>query len=371
MSRKTRLANREEITDKVVCEFLNAQSGNTRKTYASRFKKVMEFGHESGQEMLDNVAQWSRKILAFQQHLISEGYSLSTTESILGMLRGFFTYYRKTLDLSRSDKRKLGRMARNSEDYSFSQEDIKKMATIADLGEKYVVLAGISYGLRADDFSKLTYGKYRIALENAKKENLTAPIPLGTVNTLKEEVTAYPLISSDALPIIEALLDAHKDAKDDTPVFWSRSTQLTSILQNLVFKAGIETHGQTVRFHCLRKYLFDRLVSVSSTTKASQIIGHKIKGEIAPYIGTGSLREVYERAQPSICITNGNGTVIKARVTELEEENKKLKEKIEQLESEMSQGQQGFSRMINDLKARLDALEKGKKKGEGETFVLS
>jgi len=359
MARKTRVLNGQAITDKVILDFLNAQSEKTRKTYTSNFRKVLEFSkNESGQSMLDNVTQWGRRIMSFQQYLVSQGYSLCTVENTTGMLRGFFAFYKKDLDLSRADKRKLGRKARNSEDYSFSQEDLKKMSVIANLEEKYVLLSGVSFGLRAEDFSILTYGKYRLALESAKKEGLTAPIPLGKIDTSKEHVLAYPLISSDALPIIQTMLDAHKDALDTDLVFTSRSTQLTAILQNLVSKCGIETHGQSVRFHCLRKYLFDRLVSVSSTTKASQIIGHKISGEISPYIGEGSLREVYERAQPNICISNGNGQVVKARVSALEEENEKLKAELAELRAERAQDEQNFSKVF----ARLNALEENERK---------
>jgi len=353
MSRKARNKNGEEIDDEVINEFLNAQNPKTRRTYTSIFRRVLEFSHgESGSDMLENVDQWSRRIMAFQQQLISEGYSLCTVENTTGALRGFFSYYRKPLDLSRADKRKLGRKARNSEDYSFSQEDVKKMSLVGDINEKYVLLCGVSFGLRAEDFSEITFGKYRLALESAKKESLSAPIPLGKVNTAKEEVTAYPFISSDALPIITAILDAHKTANDGERVFRSKSAQLTSTLQNLSVKAGIDTHGQSVRFHCCRKYLFDRLVSVSSTAKASQIIGHKVSGEISAYIGEGSLRSVYEKAQPSIVTTNGN-VEVKSRVSQLEEENAQLKAKIAELETEKSQNEANFSKVF----ARLEALE--------------
>jgi hypothetical protein len=360
MAQKTRSKNGQPITDKAILEFLNAQSEKTRKTYSSGFKKVLEFSKgETGAQMLEDVSVWSRKILAFQQNLISQGYSLTTVETMTGMLRGFFAYYRKNLDLSRADKRKLGRKARNSEDYSFSQEDIKKMANIASLDEKYVLLCGVSFGLRAEDFSSLSFGKYRLALETAQKEGLSVPLPLGKVNTEKEEVTAYPFISSDALPIITAILDAHKDAKDEDPVYQSKSENLTATLQSLVFKSGIETHGQRVRFHCLRKYLFDRIVSVSSDTKASQIIGHKISGEIAPYIGQGSLKEVYERASPSIVISNGNGAVkakVEALSTTTEQLIKMLAERdktIADLETKLSQSRNEAKEMVNDLRAKI------------------
>ena len=342
MSKRIVKENGQTIIDKTIREFLDAQGTNTKKTYESNFKRVIEFSKgESGADMLKNLETWSRRIMTFAQWMKTQGYSDSTVENTTGMLRGFFAFYRKPLDLSRADKRKLGNKGeREHEDYSFSQSDVKKMSDIGDLKEKYVVLCGVSFGLRSEDFAKITYGKYRLALESAQKEEISAPIPLGKIDTSKEHVLAYPLISSDALPIITAMLESHKDAKDSDLVFTERKTQLTEILQNLFKKSGLDAHGQHVRFHSLRKYLFDRIVSVSSTTKANQIIGHKISGEIAPYIGQGSLREVYERAQPSIVVSNGNGAVkakVEALSTTTEQLIKMLAEKDEKLKQQDEQ----------------------------------
>ena len=285
--------------------------------------------------MLDNAAKWSRKILALQQWLIKKGYSLCTVESTTGMLRGFYAYYKKPLDLSGADKKKLGRVARNSEDYLFVQSDLKKMYDVASLEERYVLLLGSNFGLRVSDAIQLTYGKFKTALETAQKENLTPPIPFGTINTGKENVLAHPFLTQDFITIIHSILDTHKDAKDEDRIYTNNGSQMTSTLQNLAFKAGIDPHGQRVRFHSLRKYLYDRLVSVGSDSKAAMIIGHKVKGEIAPYIGEGSLRELYEKATPSIMLSNGNGTELKKHVQSLEERNKIMEEENAKLRAEI------------------------------------
>lgn len=357
MSRKQSVWDKQDITDKVILGFLNAQSERTRKTYTSFFKRVMEFAEgETGQSMLDHFDEWSRRILVLQQWLIKKGYGLCTVESTTGMLRGFFAFYKKHLDLSVADKRKLGRVARNSEDYLFTQSDLKKMFDLASLEERYVILLGSNLGLRASDAIGLTYGKYRGALENAQKENLSAPIPLGTVNTGKENIIAHPFMTQDLITVVQSLLDTHKDAKDEDKIYTNQTSQLTSTLQNLVFKAGIDVHGQRARFHNLRKYLYDRLVSVGSDSKAAQIIGHKVAGEIAPYIGVGSLRELYERAMPSIILSNGNGETkkkvmdLEQKVKDLETENQRLKEsQTTDKATQETKIEQLFS-MIEDLK---------------------
>lgn len=360
MSRKKDdIHNYQAIKDKVILEFLNSQSENTKKTYTSFFKRVLEFSkEESGQSMLEHSEQWSRKIFVLQQWLIQKQYSLCTVESTTGMLRGFFAFYKKPLDLSGADKRKLGRVARNSEDYAFVQSDLKKMYDVASLEERYVICLGSNFGLRATDAIGLTFGKYRAAFENAQNESIAPPIPLGTVNTGKENVIAHPFLTQDLIAVIQSILDTHKNAKDEDRVYTNQTSQLTSTLQNLVFKAGIDTHGQRVRFHNLRKYLYDKLVSVGSDSKAAQIIGHKIAGEIAPYIGVGSLRELYERAAPSIMLSNnGNGETkkkvidLEQKVKDLEAENQKLRENQTSDKATQETKIQQLFTMIEELKA--------------------
>jgi len=360
MSRKKDdIHNYQAINDKVILEFLDAQSENTRKTYSSFFKRVLEFAEgETGQSMLDNAAKWSRKILALQQWLIKKGYSLCTVESTTGMLRGFYAYYKKPLDLSGADKKKLGRVARNSEDYLFVQSDLKKMYDVASLEERYVLLLGSNFGLRVSDAIQLTYGKFKTALETAQKENLTPPIPFGTINTGKENVLAHPFLTQDFITIIQSILDTHKDAKDEDRIYTNNGSQMTSTLQNLAFKAGIDPHGQRVRFHSLRKYLYDRLVSVGSDSKAAMIIGHKVKGEIAPYIGEGSLRELYEKATPSIMLSNGNGAETKKKVIDLEQKVKDLETENKNLRESQTSDKATQETKIQQLFTMMEELKK-------------
>ena len=55
-----------------------------------------------------------------------------------------------------------------------------------------------------------------------------------------------------------------------------RDEELSTILQSLGNKAKIQNGPQRIRFHCLRKYLSDRLSSVMSESKWKQIEGKKI-----------------------------------------------------------------------------------------------
>ena len=330
MSRKEAIKTNIQLeNDELIQRFLSAQTERTKKTYTSNFKKVIEYSGQSGKEILDNHDDWSTKIFAFQQWLVAQKYSYSTVQSQIGMLRGYFSFYHKPIQFSKTETRKLNKKKRNSDDYLFSQADIKKMSEVGSLKEKYVLFIGTSFGLRSEDAVKLTYGQYRRAIERSKE----IPIALDPVNTAKEDVLAHPFISSDLFPIVTAILDSNKNAKDEDLVFTENPQQLTRILQQLVIKAGIDAHGMRVRYHSLRKYLFSKLNVVSSSEQSKMIIGKMVTSSDAVYLNTDSLRDVYVKAMPSICVSNGNGET-KAKVSALEQENLRLKEEVKKLTEE-------------------------------------
>jgi hypothetical protein len=210
-----------------------------------------------------------------------------------------------------------------------------------------VLLVGASFGLRAEDFAEIRYGHYR-----ALDLNSECPIPLGEIRTRKEKVKSYPFVSSDALMIIKAYLEGNKDKNDNEKVWDERPAQLTTILQTLFKKSGLEAHGKIVRFHNLRKYLIDRLSAVAGESQWKQIVGKKIRE--GAYVSTDQLREVYSRAMSSIVI-NSNGNT-KKKVSELEQENIGLKTALSVLQTDLQEVKERVDG-INKLVFNIDAFQ--------------
>lgn len=315
--------------DPTLKRFLDGQTSSTRRTYGCLMRKWIEYinltGKQTGKQLLAKRTTWEQEIMIYLEWLKSQGYSDSYATTACGMVRSFFDFNRKPLKLNRQERTKLKARIRNSEDYLFSKEDLSKMATVGSLKEKYIVFVGASFGLRSEDFSEITYGKLRMALEQAEKQKTETPIPLDPIFTLKEKgVKAHPFVNSDALPIIQQFLENGKDKPDSERVWNERPSQLTVVLQTLAKKSGINSHDSRIRFHNLRKYLCDRLSSTMSESKWKQIVGKKISE--GAYISTDELREGYLRAMPSIVVnTNGNG--LRKEVTEAKEELGHLKTK--------------------------------------------
>lgn len=233
--------------------------------------------------------------------------------------RGFFAFHRVPLQFRTGEKKRLSEKSRVTEDYYFSLADIKQLSDLADLEERYVLIAGKSFGLRASDFLKLTRGDLEPHI------NDEAPISIGRRETKKEKVPAYPFIDSDAQEVIKTILA--KIAVDgrtrptDRILLFKNEIDLTRALKRLIKRSGLNVGNRIVRFHCLRKFLCDHLSSHMSESKWKQIVGKKISE--GAYIGVESLRADYKRAMAETCFSKNFGDIEK-RLREVEDLKKQL-----------------------------------------------
>ena len=337
--------------DPEITEFLQAQKRNTRNTYSTYVKRITEFSHESGKEILANREQWERKIFAFDNWLKEKSYSPNYCESVTGCLRGFFSYWRKPLNLTSTERKRLRKRTRTTEDYFLSTEDLAKMYLCGTTKNRYVCAVGKSIGLRAEDFSKLTYGQFRTL-----DLNVEAPVFLGEIQTEKEGVKAFCYLDKDAIESVKALLEQSTKQPDQKQIWTARSEDLSPLLRRLADKANINYGQKKLRFHCMRKFLYDNLNRTMSTDKAKQIIGKQISE--SAYLNPESLKEDFRNAMHYLAF-NGNG--IKTKVSELEQ---KLLEKdalIKQLQSQLDQTQTQTDRTSKELfymNERLKHIEK-------------
>jgi hypothetical protein len=316
--------------DQTFQEFLNTKKDQTRYSYSTYLKQWILFTKLNGKETLegkklDKEAETEKKAVAFKLWLQDNSMAETSAQTAVGCLRGFFAYHRIPLVFIDSEKKTLAEKNRSTVDYQFTKEDFARMEAQANLTEKYILLVGKSLGLRVSDFLSISYGKLRVLdLESE------APISLGETITQKEHVKAYPMLDSDAIQIVKAMLAKNPEAKDSDKVLDYSEASLTQSIQRLMVKAHIDPHGQIARFHGLRKYLYDKLVCVMSDEKAKMIIGKKIRE--GAYLTTETLRECYLKAMPSIVI-NGNG---------------KSSVKIEALESELQMYKTVLKELLKD-----------------------
>ena len=361
---------KSNLNDKIIDDFLNSQTKlGTFKTYKTQMKLYLEYTGKTGQQIIDEKRndknfQVEKNILGFRKWLLQKGKSENYATSTVGAVRGFYSYYRIPLMFRKQESRKLTEKNRKTTDYLFDREDLAQMALAGNLKERYVLLVGKSVGLRASDFLKLTYGQLRsVKLEDE------APVTLGELATQKERIKAYPFLDSDAIPIAKAILEANKDKADNQRILTDTGDNLSVILQTLAKKAGMEiengaVHGKRIRFHCLRKFLIDRLSAYASESQWKQIVGKAI-GEGA-YVSQEQLKGIFSRSMRDLLI-NGNGMKAKKlieletallesqrKITALETTNEVLRKRLDELEN----GQNTTKEMIGNLTERISYIEK-------------
>lgn len=284
--------------DKATNEWLNSMKKRTRSTYQTHWRHFIKFTGMTGDEILadrkvDKDYNWEKKVIEFKRWLIDvKNKAEYTAKSATGAVRSFFSYHRLELKFRRTESTRLMEARRKTEDYRFSRDDLKKMADVASLEEKYVVVLGKSFGLRAGDFLRLTHGDLEPYIDRP------VPISIGAYGTQKESVKAYPFIDSDAQPVVKLMLEKMtregRGNPDERMLTHKHGIQLSRILKRVAERAGIKHGNKIIRFHCLRKFLIDRLSSVMSESKWKQIVGKTISE--GAYVSPDSLREDYKRA---------------------------------------------------------------------------
>lgn len=354
-----------DIKDPVIKEFLSSlERKSTYNCYKTFLKLYLEWSKKTGQQLIDEKkndkdATVEKSLLYFRKWILESGKSTNYASSAVGAIGGFYSYNRTPLTFIRSESKKLRQRERTTQDYHFEKDDFEKMAKYANLKEKYVLFLGKSTGLRASDFLKFTYGHFRVA-----KLDSEAPVALGEFVTHKQTEKAFPFLDTDALQVVKDFLEVNKSKLDGELVLDDTEDNLSLMLQKLAKKSGMEIegvaiHGKRVRFHCMRKFLSERLSAHSSESQWKQIVGKAI-GEGA-YISQEQLRMVYAKAMKDITI-NGNGIKVKKlielenalmdsqkRLTNIEVTNEVLRKELDNVNVEQQKDKEKLEQQISSM----------------------
>jgi len=260
---------------------------------------------------LNRETQYSRVRLgrAESVHMVKRGTRPSDNyaKGMVTAVRSFFGFHRVALNLTVQQRRALGGASKPKEsDYLFNVDDLERMSKVASPQEAYILLVGKDVGLRASDFIGLKQGQFAKITRLRQREE--QPWFFGEVWTMKERVKAYPFLTEDGLGAAESWLTVLKSKNmrnDSEPMLLIDEKELTENLKRVASKAGIETFGSRIRFHCLRKFLIDRLSLKMSESKWKQIVGKKI-GESA-YVSPLNLKEAYAEVLEHLTIGQREG----------------------------------------------------------------
>lgn len=337
---------------------------------AWRFWTVF-MGDKTEKWILDNLhsEDWAQHLVNFRRRLKQQPKERgegtladNTTKTIANLIRAYFEHVGATVSLSKKQKEELIKVESTPNvDFPMNIRVKEQVMRVASPVEDYIVCAGISFGLRTNDFLKVTRGQLEPFMDQE------VPIQLPAMQTQKRGVKAYPFIDRDAYEAIRKLLQkmdlkGRIDPDERMLKFTTKDPdgELNRILKDLFKRANINNAGMIVRFHILRKFLTDQLSGICSSDKWKWFVGKKTK---SPYVSSEG-KDIYKRVMEFTGVNHRN--VISA-------DTSKLTRRIDNLEYELGRTSGLLEILIKDVltQEQRDHLRKISKEHFGDEYPES
>ena len=154
-----------------------------------------------------------------------------------------------------------------SNEYRFTQDDLRKMFYLADTEGKALISLAVSYGQGSKEFLSLECQKLRSIIKEAKDKGLDFAHWIGEARA-KTSVQPISFLTPEAIESVDEYLQLLENKHGKLPRYlWCNSKLdkhitnegLNKKLRRLVSKANIQTYGKKVHFHLIRKFTFSRL----------------------------------------------------------------------------------------------------------------
>jgi len=337
-----------------VKEFLDSITNkHTKKEYRYGIKKFCDWFEETPEEILEmrkndliptqnedfiesknRAKRFEKEIERFHAHLIDKGYSINTARTATLGIRQLFRYYQMPIQLRTGSR--VSKTVKTTKSFPLRIEHIRFMFAVADLRERALLATATDLALRISDF------------RNVKKTDLPdlnqePPISYDLM-TSKEDVIANGFLSAETVELLKVYLRTIED-KENLYLFPSNGKRpisedrINSWLKKLAGKAGINTQGKRLSFHCFRKmFLSASIDSGIGLTAGKKMCGKAIPKSDDTYLTNVKLREKFIQLKKVLTIQQT-----------FKPENH---ERLEQLQKTIVNQQME----VKDLETRLEAL---------------
>jgi hypothetical protein len=165
---------------------------------------------------------------------------------------------------------KLPRPEMATGEHRFTLDEFRKMWLIADMEGKARLSVAVSLGWSISDFLGLTTNFVQQTIRNRDAEGFVT----FDYRRMKTKARIRGILHPNAVHDLEHYL---KKVPSDQEYLWTTRTKtgINYWLRRLFNEAGIQENG-TIRFHLIRKYVFDRVSSQCGPYEAKLLTGKKI-----------------------------------------------------------------------------------------------
>jgi integrase len=321
------------------------------------------------------LQDWRREtknsVLRFYREQKAKGYKVNMARNCV---IGVMAFYSQNCEQVKGITRELDPVQIPDNEFVFNQETLRRLYYYGNVHEKTWLSCAVSLGYASVDFLALETEKIRNIVKEAKDKHLDFIMFIGKSRS-KTSVQPRSFLTPEAIEnLSEYLKMLEKQNNGKFPKYlWNNATNdsLNDWLKALMRKANIDNYGKDVRFHALRKFVYDTLSKMDETI-ACVITAKKTDASKITYRTSldSECERIYRESYKQFALNGDVSGKVKHEQTEeierlkkalidVEKENASLKTRIEVLQKNF----ESHETILTDLTERLDYYEKhGKKK---------
>jgi len=318
-------------------------------------------------ESVTRLEDWEREtrnnILKFYNYLKEHNYTINSARTIVTGVMAFYSQNcKKVLGITKL----LDPVQIPENEFVFTQEILRKCYYYGSPFEKTWLSCAVALGYASKDFLLVETEKIRQLVREARDKNLDFIRFIGKTRQ-KTSIQPRSFLTPEAIENLEEYLRVLEKAHSgQLPKYlWDRATNdnLNDWLKALLRKANIETYGKQVRFHGLRKFLYDTLAKMSETV-ACVVTGQKTNASVSKITYRTTIdsecERVYRESHKFFAL-NGDVTgktkqeqtekiaQLQATLLAVEKENHVLKTRVETLQKNFGMTEDALADLLKPL----------------------
>ncbi len=301
------------------------------------------------------LQDWRREtkntLVKFYNEQKSKGYKVNMARSVVS---GVMAFYSQNCETIKGITRELDPVQIPENGFVFTQEILRKLYYYGNLHEKTWLSCSVSLGYASIDFLAIETEKIRNLVKEAKDKHLDFIMFIGKSRS-KTSVQPRSFLTPEAIENLNEYLKMfEKQNGGKLPkLLWNGATNDTpnDWLKALIKKANIDTYGKIVRFHAIRKFVYDTLSKMDETI-ACVITAKKTDASKLTYKTSldSECERVFKESYKQIAL---NGDVLSKAKQEQSQEIERLTKALSNLETE----NYNFKTRVDYLQKDVDQLK--------------